>query len=223
MNQNIDKVALFDFCETIANFQTADNYVRFVQSNSKPTNASLCTLYRILNKFRILGILRRICPKRSIDKRFILKQMKGRTYDEMDRLAKEYYEIRIKPNLIYPIVRKLIELQNEGYEIIIVSGGYDIYLKYFAKEYNVKHVLSTSIEFKKGICTGRFKGKDCMFDYKIDYIKAVVKGDLNKWYAFSDSITDLPMLELVGNPIVVSRCKSQEWADVRKMKQIVWN
>ena len=223
MSQIIDKVALFDFCETIANFQTADNYVKYVQNHSNPTNTFIRLLYKILNQSRILGVFRRLFPKRSIDKRFILRQLKGRTYEEMDKLAKEYYDAEIKPNLISPVVMKLLEFQKEGYEVIIVSGGYDIYLKYFAEAYNVKYVLSTSIEFRKGICTGFFHGKDCMFDNKIEYIKALVTGDYNKWYAFSDSITDLPMLEIVGNPIVVSRGGLQNWADIRNIKQIVWN
>lgn len=222
MSQSIDKVALFDFCETLANFQTADKYINYVQSHSVPTNTFIRSLYNALNQFRILGVLRRIFPKKSVDKRFILRQMRGRTCEEMDRLAKEYYEYKIKPNLIVPIIQKLMELQDEGYEIIIVSGGYDIYLKYFAKEYDVKYVLSTTIEFKNGICTGRFYGKDCMFDNKIDYINSIVKGNYEKWYAFSDSITDLPILELVGNPVVVSKHQSQKWAKQRNIKQIIW-
>ena len=83
-------------------------------------------------------------------------------------------------------------------------------------------LLSTKVEFKNGICTGKFDGQDCMFDYKINYINSAIQGDHSQWMALSDSVTDLPMLELVGNPIVVSRNKSQNWAEKRNMKQIIW-
>lgn len=217
-----NKVALFDFCETIANFQTADAYIDFVQSHSTQTNKSIRILYNILNKYHVLGIVRRLFPRLSIDKRLILRQMKGRTYEEMDEFAKKYYESTIKPNLIQPVVGKLKEMQNEGYEIVIVSGGYDIYLKYFALEYNIRYILSTTIEFNYGICSGKFNGVDCMRASKLDYIHSALIGDCKKWFAFSDSITDLPMLELVGNPIVVSKNKSQIWAERRGLKQIIW-
>lgn len=221
--QNKDKVALFDFCETIANFQTADAYVRYVQSRSTPTNKGVRFLYNILNQSRILGIVRRIKPKGSIDKRFILKQLKGRSQTEMERLAKDYYVNRIKPNLIEPVVSEMERLKSEGYSCYVVSAGYDIYLKFFCEEFGMDGLLSTKIEFKDGICTGRFDGPDCMFDYKINYIKSVIQGDTSQWLAFSDSITDLPILELVGNPVVISRSHSQKWAEKRNMKQIIWN
>ena len=218
----MNKVALFDFCETIANFQTADAYVRYVQSHSAPTNTRVRLLYNILNQSRVLGIIRRLKPKGSIDKRFILKQMKGRTYEEMDRLAEDYYNNMIKPNMIAPVVSELKRLQSEGYVIYVISAGYDIYLKYFIRDFKVDGLLSTKIEFKDGICTGLFDGQDCMFDYKIDYINSMIKGDHSQWLAFSDSVTDLPMLELVGHPIVISKGKSQKWAEKKGFEQIIW-
>lgn len=221
--QNKDKVALFDFCETIANFQTADAYVRYVQGHSAPTNKGVRMLYNILNKSRVLGVVRRLKPKGSIDKRFILKQMKGRTFDEMDRLAKEYYQNKIKPNMIAPVVAELKRLQSEGYSCYVISAGYDIYLKYFCEDFRIDGLLSTKVEFKDGICTGKFDGQDCMFEYKIDYINSAIQGDRRQWFAFSDSVTDLPMLELVGNPVVISCGKSQKWAEKRNIKQIIWN
>jgi len=221
--QSNNKVALFDFCETIANFQTADAYVRYVQSHSKPSNKGIRLLYNILNQSRILGIVRRLKPKGSVDKRFILKQMKGRTQVEMEALAKDYYEERIKPNFISPVLDELKRLQSEGYRCYVISAGYDIYLQYFCEEFGMNGLLSTKIEFKDGRCTGNFAGQDCMFDYKIDYIKSVLEGDTKQWMAFSDSVTDLPMLELVGNPVVISKGYSQKWAEKRNIKQIIWD
>lgn len=218
----MNKVALFDFCETIANFQTADAYVRYVQGHSVPTNTGVRLLYNILNQSRVLGIIRRLKPKGSIDKRFILKQMKGRTYEEMDRLAEDYYKNMIKPNMIAPVVSELKRLQSEGYAIYVISAGYDIYLKYFVQDFKIDGLLSTKIEFKNDLCTGLFNGQDCMFDYKINYINSMIKGDHSQWLAFSDSVTDLPMLELVGHPIVISRDKSQKWAEKKGFEQIIW-
>ena len=69
----------------------------------------------------------------------------------------------------------------------------------------------------------KIDGQDCMFDYKIDYINSKIKGDHSQWLAFSESVTDLPMLELVGHPVVISRGKSQKWAEKEGFEQIIWN
>lgn len=220
--QNNDKVALFDFCETIANFQTADAYVKYVQSHSNVSNKHIIYLHSLFNKLRVFSIARRIKPKGSLEKRFFLKQLKGRSNEELERLAKDYYLNEVKPNLIEPVVAELKYLQNEGYNCYVISAGYDIYLKYFCEEFGITDLLSTKIEFVDGICTGKFDGMDCMFEYKIKYINSAIKGDTKQWFAFSDSVTDLPMLELVGNPIVISRNHSQKWAEKNNFKQIIW-
>ena len=217
------KIALFDFCETLANFQTADAYVRFVQSNSPVTHKVTKTVYEVLNKSHLLGIPRRMFPESSMDKKWIMRQMKGRKLEEMESLAKLYYQTKIKPNLISDVVEEMKSKQKDGYKIYLISAGYGIYLKYFAEEYKVDGVISTEIAFKDGVCLGRFEGPDCMYSHKIEYIKKGIPDmHYDEWYAYSDSITDLPMLELVGHPIVISKGKSQKWAEKRDYQQIIW-
>lgn len=220
--QNKDKVALFDFCETIANFQTADAFVRYVQSHSKPTNKDLIFLFSLLNKLHVFSVFRRLFPKANLEKKLLLKQLKGRSQEDLLRLAEGYYNEVIKVNLIEEVICELRRLQNNGYSCYVVSAGYDVYLSYFCNEYKIDGLISTRIEFKKGICTGSFVGKDCMYEQKIYNIKATLTGNFSKWFAFTDSITDLPMLELVGYPIVVSKRISQQWAEKKNYKQIIW-
>ena len=150
--QNNNKVALFDFCETLANFQTADAYVEFVKTHCANHKSKLLfreKVYKILKKNRVVSILTRLFPQRSINKRLICFQLRGLNYYDMDRLAKDYYDDIIKPNLIMPVVDELVELKKENYRIILVSGGYDIYLKYFAAEYgiNEKDIIWGEIAF----------------------------------------------------------------------------
>ena len=218
------KAALFDFCETIADFQTADAYVDFVQKHSVPSHRFIRSLYVFLNKARVMGVLRRIFPKRSLGKKMVLLQMKGRSYSEMDALASRYYEERIKPHFIKETIEELRARKKEGFAIYLVSGGYDIYLKYFASEFGVDGVLSTRIGFENGVCTGKMDGPDCMHGAKLDYIKkSLPEIDRASSFAYSDSATDLPLLSYVGNPVAVSAGHSQKWAEKLGCRQIVWN
>ena len=59
---------------------------------------------------------------------------------------------------------------------------------------------------------------------KIDKIKEVVdlsKVDIEQSVAYSDSITDLPLLTLVKNGFVVSKKHSQNWARTNKLREII--
>jgi HAD superfamily phosphoserine phosphatase-like hydrolase len=224
MQNNNDRVALFDFCETLANFQTADAYVDYVRY--RLNDERMLRLERLqicLRKIKLIQLLDKITRYRySINKRIKLWQLKGHQLSELDELAKGYYMEKIRPNLIPDMVEKLLDLKSSNYSILLVSGGYDIYLRCFADEYELNGVISTKIGFKNNVCTGRFDGYDCLRDGKVKL--------LNKYYlskpkyscGFSDSSSDIPFLRWVNDGFVVSRNNHQEWSSQNNFKEIIW-
>lgn len=217
------KVALIDFCETVVDFQTADAYVQFCLTRKPGLNKHLSMLYNLSKKFHVLGVMERVSPKSSIAKRLCLYQLKGLEKVEMVALAGDYYETKLKPHFIKPVIDLIGEIK-QNYEVCIVSGGYDIYLEFFQKEFNIENRLSAKLKFKNGRFTGKLDGVDCMFDHKVRMLKEKYgkASNTQNWIALSDSITDMPMLRMVGRPIVVSRGKSQEWAEEQGFEQIIW-
>lgn len=220
----MNKVALFDFCETIANFQTADAYVDFVRE--KLNDSRMCRLERLQNKLRkykIIQLLDKITRyKHSINKRVKLWQLKGHNIVELQDLAREYYKERIRPNFIPEIIDKLNEFKRSGYNIFLVSGGYDIYLQYFAEEYALSGVISTRIGFNDGLCTGEIDGIDCLGNDKIKLLDQYFGLKPNYSIAFSDSISDLPFLKWADEGFVVSRQEHQAWSTNNNIKEIIW-
>lgn len=219
-----EKVALFDFCETIANFQTADAYVDFVRE--KLGDKRMCRLEKMqycLRKMKIIQIGEKITRyKFSINKRLKLWQLRGHSIVELQGLARDYYQERILPNFIPEMLTKLLELKNLGYSVLLVSGGYDIYLQYFVDEYALSGCISTQIGFKDGICKGTFDGIDCLRDGKIILLNRFFTVKPSFSMAFSDSKTDLPFLKWVDEGYVVSRNKHQKWSSKYNLKEIVW-
>lgn len=219
------KVAFFDFCETLANFQTADAYVDFVREHIGTKR--MYRLERVLYffyKFRFLQILDRLtCRRFSLNKKFKLFQLKGIGLSTLDEMAYLYYMQMIKPNLIGELIETLKRYHNSGYLIILVSGGYHIYLKYFAQEYPVDEIISTKIQFKNGVCTGKLDGLDCLGKNKILLLNIRFRENSAESVAFSDSITDLPFLKWVKKGFVVSKKEHQNWVDKYNLKEIIWN
>ena len=110
------KVALFDFCETLVGFQTADAYVRFVMSNSQNTNRSADRTFNFLNKVHLVGLLRRLMPTASVEKKLRIKNLKGMSKEELESLAQRYYTEKLKPAFILPVLEELKKKKQEGYK-----------------------------------------------------------------------------------------------------------
>lgn len=220
----MNKVALFDFCETIANFQTADAYVDFVRERLQDKRMRRLELIQnILIKLKFIQVIEKITKYRfSINKRIKLWQLRGLRFEELRGLAKEYYQCRIRSNFISDILDEMLKLKEKGYSVLLVSGGYDLYLNFFSDEFGVTDILSTKIEFHKGICTGKIDGKDCLGDEKVKQLNKYFKTKPDYSVAFSDSISDLPFLKWAKEGFVVSRNKHQSWCNINNLNEIIW-
>lgn len=215
------RIIIFDFCGTLIRFQTADRYVNFCVERLKENRTIQCRhrLVQCMDILRIFKIYNRIKTVNNWRKRMILWQLKGVRYETCDRLAQIYFEKELMPNIYKPVVDKLKEYVDSGENVYILSGGYNIYIKYFARYYGVKNIICSKIAFKENVCTGQMEGKDCMRENKVDYIRPFL-GEL-PMVCYTDSISDLPLLEIASEPIVVSNSALQDWATKRNYKQIV--
>ena len=222
------KLALFDFCETLVSFQTADAFIDYVRSKESSLYMRLLnTILIALSMAKVIAFINKLFPNSGISKRIKLLQLRGFTFNKLDILAEFYYREVIKPNLIDTVVSKMKECTQQNYEVSIVSAGYFQYLKFFAKDFNIKHLIATEIEFDKmgKRCLGTISGKDCIHVEKINRINEYFDGqkvEYKKSISYSDSITDLPLLTMTGEGVVVSRTRSQSWSHLYKFKEIIW-
>lgn len=224
-----EKVALFDFCETLVKFQSADRFVFFVCNHYPNAQTKRDEqIYNILKKSHIITLFSTLLPHSSLNKRIILFRLRGFTRKQLQQCAELYYKREIQPHLIIPVIEELQKLQHEGYRIILVSGGYDLYLEYFAKDYGIEDIISTKIQFNSDeVCTGRMMGKDCLWDNKLTMLHQYMDDkhiEIDSGYsmAFSDSRSDMPLLMSVKQPVVVYRKDSSKWYEHLNIKEIIW-
>lgn len=220
------RIAFFDFCETLVKFQTADKFIDYCRIESNKTSSNLLEFFRlILLRLYFFKFLSLFVDSNNLHKRLKLLQLRGLSKEIIERFAKSYYKTEIKPNLIKQVFEKMIYLRDSGFQIVIVSGGYEEYLKYFCIEYNIKYLISSKISFENKKCAGTILGMDCMNKEKINRIVEIfnlVDYNLDKSYAFSDSDSDIPMLNLVKNKVVVSQGIIPEWALKITDNHIIW-
>lgn len=219
MTNRNKKIALFDFCDTLVSFQTANEYVRFFVKNHANISVKLRhIIYLILSASSIILHMEKKHPEMNIRKRILLWQLTGSSMEKMEIAAKEYYELRIKPCLIKETIAELIKCQKEGCKILIVSGGYDIYIKHFALEYGIeiRNIIANQLLFNKNLFIGKY-AHECMGEEKVRLLNKIFKhrDDFNV-VAYSDSESDLPMLLWADKGIVITK----SWAKKYQFKEI---
>ena len=195
------KVALFDFCDTIVNFQTADVFVRYC-----------------LNKENLLDDNEKKLSK--LDKLMLLSGLKR---DYIKKMAYDFFCEMIKPNLYKPVVDLMKWLKTEKkYNIYVVSGGYQVYIDFFCNEYNLDGVISNDFIFENNVFTGNIIENDCMGIEKVYRVKKYFQNiEVTDTIFVSDSISDKPLLDWVDVGIVVSKEKHRNWCDEYRYQQIV--
>ena len=208
------KVALFDFCDTIVSFQTANAFVEYAIYRFKSRRV-FYLLYKLVNKTKLISSFYYFFIGHGASKRIPLLFLKGIEKNELERIAHDFYIERIRPNFIIPVLEQIKKLQAEGNTTIIVSGGYSIYIVYFAKEYGIDCVLANEILYRKNRCAGKY-GEECMGRNKVARLASFLplnEIDYLRSWAFTDDKSDVPLLELVQNKVVVSKGGHQDWAE----------
>ena len=131
----------------------------------------------------------------------------GESERSLHREAKALFRERVEPT-IYPEAEEIVRWhQEQGHVVAIVSGATKFVVKPLAARLGIKHILYTRLETEHGRLTGRVIDPICFEEGKIYWLQQLVEKqgiDLAKSWFYTDSVTDLPLLELVGHPVVVN-------------------
>jgi HAD superfamily hydrolase (TIGR01490 family) len=109
---------------------------------------------------------------------------------------------------VRPEARKLLDLHRKaGRDTYIVSATPIEIVEPLATALGMTGGIGTVAEVVDGRYTGALIGSFCYGPGKVDAIGEIAAWegyDLARCYAYSDSASDLPMLELVGHPVAVN-------------------
>jgi HAD superfamily hydrolase (TIGR01490 family) len=159
----------------------------------------------------------------------MLALTKGWDRSQVELLVQDVIIDVIDP-FVYQEALDLMELhRSERRRIYIVSSSPEEVVRPLARHFGVSGVIATRAKVVDGRYTGELAFY-CAGEGKADAIRALadrVGIDLEGSYAYSDSISDLPMLSAVGHPVAVNpdrelrREAEQRGWDVREFRRPV--
>lgn len=126
---------------------------------------------------------------------------------EVEELVTETVDQVVTP-LVYAEALAIIEEhRGKGRRVVVISASPEEVVRPLCRYLGISDVIATRAEIDED---GKYTGEIEFYAYgpgKAEAMQEMAEAegiDLAASYAYSDSITDLPMLEVVGNPIVVN-------------------
>lgn len=131
----------------------------------------------------------------------------GHRVSEIEELIEEIFD-EAMAHRIWPGTRALAQLHlDQGQRVWLVTAAPVEIARIIARRLGLTGALGTVAEQVDGVYTGRLVGELMHGPAKAEAVTALAlrEGlDLHRCSAYSDSFNDLPMLDLVGEPVVVN-------------------
>ncbi len=113
---------------------------------------------------------------------------------------------------IKPEANALLDMHREaGRDVYIISASPIEIVGELARALQITGGLGTQSEIVDGVYTGNLAAPFCYGEGKADVIRrlsAELGYDLSRSYSYSDSASDLPMMQIVGHPVAVNPDRS---------------
>lgn len=136
-----------------------------------------------------------------------MTQFRRESERALAREARRWFD-QMVVQTIYPEAEERVRWhQEQGHVVAIVSGATKFVVRPLAERLGIRHYLYTRLEVEHGRFTGRVVEPICFEEGKIYWLQQFIDQhgiDLAKSWFYTDSVTDLPLLELVGHPVAVN-------------------
>lgn len=116
----------------------------------------------------------------------------------------------IGPNIL-PVARRLVDQHLKNGDLCaIVTATNEFVTAPIARAFNIPHLIATIPEMHEGRYTGAIHGVPSFKEGKVTRVNAWLESqgltlqDFDRSYFYSDSSNDLPLLEVVTDPIVTN-------------------
>jgi HAD superfamily hydrolase (TIGR01490 family) len=201
MKSNKAYIAFFDLDRTVIRLNSGSSLVRTARDKGMMTSHDLIKAILQVVRYR----LRVSRPKRIISD--IGKWLEGKSVEALKKLAEDTVTRYLIPSVYTEAYREIEMHKSQNAEMAILSSAIRQVCNPMAMHLGFDIAVCTEMESNNGILTGLPEGAFCYGEEKRNRIISFCYAsgyDPLKAYYYGDSISDLPALEYVGNPVCVN-------------------
>lgn len=137
----------------------------------------------------------------------VAEGLRGWSEREFEERCRRWVEDDVLPRLLPAGLRTIERHRDDGHLLAILSSSPTYITRPVAEMLGMHEVVSTQLEVVGGQFTGRVISPACFGRGKVHWAEALGRRhslDLDQSWFYTDSYTDLPMLERVGHRVVVN-------------------
>lgn len=203
MNSGV-KAAFFDFDGTLVSSNVVTRYAFFAKHHPKRLEA--------WRRFGKLLVTVPLWVGLDLYSRRLFNEIFYREYRNLSRQwlfvrGEDLFRADIEPK-IFPAAKALVEADRDaGFRLVLVSGGLDFAIEPAARYFGFDDVICNRLLYDEDVATGEVAPPLLAEGEKVRAIEGYCREynvDSARSKAYSDSLSDLPMLACVGHPAAVN-------------------
>ncbi len=205
----MEKLAIFDIDYTLTKKETSIELYKYMLKRDK-------SLIRYIPAHILTGIgygLKVFDAQKSKER--FLKFLKGTKEEELKTIVKDYYREHVTSLLYEDGIKAIKDFKAKGFKVYLISASPEFYVNEFYNIDGVDKVIGTKFKMDDGLFTPIVTGVNCKGEEKVKRLmeelkKDNIEVDFKNSYMFSDSLSDLPLLKLVGKGYLINYKKKHE-------------
>lgn len=131
----------------------------------------------------------------------------GHSVADFVQVGESAWRRSIAPKVFPDVLATLREHRDRGRQVWLLTASPTVLASIIARDLRLSGALGTTLEIHEGRFTGEIEGELLHGPIKAAAAKELAESlgaDLSACYAYSDSVADVPLLELVGHPVAVN-------------------
>lgn len=205
----MEKLAIFDIDYTLTKKETSIELYKYMLKKDKK-------LLKYLPSHIITGLFYGLkVYNAGRTKENFLRFLSGTSEDELKSIVKSFYREKLESILYEDGIKAIKDFKEKGYKIYLISASPEFYVNEFYNIKEVDKVIGTKFQMNDGKFSCKISGENCKGEEKVKRLmeelkKDNIEVDFKNSYMFSDSLSDLPLLKLVGKGYLINYRKNHE-------------
>ena len=144
---------------------------------------------------------------RNVFNEVFFRSYEGFSQDRLRYFSEELFEEVLKPAIYAGTPELIAQSKKLGQRQVVLTGALDFTIDRLMDHLGIDDYKANRLEFVNGYATGRVLPPVMASATKAKWIREYAEREginLSESYAYSDSISDLPMLSIVGHPVAVN-------------------
>lgn len=191
------RLAIFDLDGTILAGNSWHEFFRF-ELRRRPARAPLLACGWLLRRLRVWPGVRL--------RELALGGLRGCSAEGVALLGEQVYRERLAPLVRRRAREEIARRREAGCEIVFASGAFDFAVAPLARELAVRSVVASRVAVRDDVCLGHYEGPERLGVAKAAAVREMFAERDVDWEgscAFTDAVSDAPLLELVGERVFV--------------------